>query len=108
MTHTNITYPRSTGTLTCISGDTPQVGEESADYGKTLTARLVDTSDLINDRLAKAEAVARLMERAKRYEEDAIKGAGSIIVDLLQEARQANRKQWEEIQRYTRRQRRQQ
>lgn len=108
MTHTNITYPRSTGTLTCVGGDTSQVAEEGADYGKTLTARLVDTSDLINDRLAKAEAMAHLLQRAKRYEEDAIKGAGSVIVDLIQEAREANRKQWEEIQRYTRRQRRQQ
>lgn len=108
MTRTNITYPRSTGTLTCIGNDPRQVSEEGADYGKTLTARLVDTTDFINDRLAKAEAVARLMERAKRYEEDAIKGASSVIVDLVQEARQATRKQWEEIQRYTRRQRRQQ
>lgn len=107
MNNTNITYPRSTGTLTCIGGAARQVNEEGADYGKTLTARVVDTSDLIDDRLAKAEAVAHLMARAKRYDEDAIKGVGSVILDLVQEARQANRKQWEEIQRYTRRQRRQ-
>lgn len=104
MTHTDITYPHGNGGPTNIANRRRRVNEERGDYGRTLTSRLVDTTDLINDCLAKAEALAHLLERARHYEEDSVKGASSAIVDLVHEAREANRKQWEEIQRYTRRQ----
>jgi len=106
MSHTNITYPQSTshGLSLCHSW---QICEDGDDYttdseGDNNPAdTLLSLTDHITERLTSAEALALILKSSEQPPEHAVKVTAMLILDLIQEAREANEKVWEQARRLT-------
>lgn len=56
--------------------------------------RLLDITDAINDRLAKAEALAQLLQSVDEIPEGTLSDAALVLADLIHKARELHTEQW--------------
>jgi hypothetical protein len=99
MSHTHIAYPQTTDRpFTLVPNPTCAVREDEDPYADSL----VRLSDIIDDKLNKAKGLAWVLHCAKDAPEDAVSETGYVIVELIQEALEAHRKQWGKIRHYAR------
>jgi len=61
---------------------------------------LVDLTDAVIDKLLKAEALSWLLHCAKDYPDNTVAETTAVIADLIHEALESHREQWERIRRY--------
>jgi len=107
MSHTNICYPQPTRHNLSLCHPW-QIHEDGDDYttdsegDNTPAETLLALTDRITERLISAEALAMLLNSAEQPPEHALKVTAMIILDLIQEAREANEKVWEQVRRLIR------
>ncbi len=107
MSHANITYPQSTRHGPTLFHPW-QIREDGDDYttdsegDNTPADTLLALTDRITERLTRAEALTWILQSAEQPPEQALKVTAMLLLDLIQEAREANEKVWEQIRRLTR------
>ncbi len=99
MSHTDYAYPKPSADGLSLNHHGPwRVSEDNDRYATSL----VRLTDAINERLAKAEALTRLMIGHEDYQRDGvITHAAWAIADLVDEARELYAQQWERVRQYT-------
>lgn len=90
--------PRSRG-LTVVEGAGSRVHEEREEYRISLSD-FVAFTDLVEEKLPKARAVAWLMQGASQVPPGTIEQAAALIVELVDEILDAHSTQWENFQRH--------
>lgn len=95
MSHTHITYPQSTerGLSPCHPW---QIHEDGDDYDSQ-SETLLELTDLITEQLTRAEALTWLLQESDNPPEHATRVTAMILLELIQQAREANEKVWELI-----------
>lgn len=97
MSQMNDAYPRSTDDGLHLIHDSSWLIREDDDDANSL----VDLTDAITERLAKAEALTRLLIGGQEYLSDAtLPDAAWAIADLIHEARELYARQWERVRHY--------
>lgn len=103
MSHTIAVYFQAIGAdLTFLANAPCDIREEEEGYCD-FPDGLVELTDTVIDRLLKAEALCWVLHGSKNYPENALAETTGVIADLIHEALQAHREQWQHIQRLTRR-----
>jgi hypothetical protein len=99
--NTTIIYPQSTDR----DLSRWQVREDEDDYGK-LSRKLLELhdliTDLITDRLIRADALAEIIQTAENPPKHATRITAMLLQDLIRETQEANEKLWDEIRRLSR------
>jgi hypothetical protein len=97
MSHTDIAYPQATDRpFTLVANPACGVREDEDPYADSL----VRLSDIIDDKLNKAKGLAWVLHGAKDVPEEAVSETSYVIVEFIQEALEAHRKQWGKIRHY--------
>lgn len=92
--NTNIIYPQSTDRNPTVW----QVREDGDDYDNgSLSYPLLELHDRITDRLARAEALACLLQTADNPPDHATRVTAIVLQELIQQTQEANEKLWERI-----------
>jgi hypothetical protein len=102
MSHTQFVYPQTTPAAG--THHLWQIREDEGDYPADFTA-LIDLTDIIDDKLLKAEALAWVLHGAREYPDNAIAETTAVIAEFIREAIDAHDQQWEKIRRFAKRKR---
>jgi hypothetical protein len=102
MSHSHFAYPQPTRALP--HGPVWQVREDQEPYAPGFT-ELIDFTDIIVDKLAKAEALAWVLHSAKEYPDNAVLETTAVIAEFIHEAHEAHTAQWEKVRKLLKRKR---
>ena len=99
MSHTIHTYPMPTGGLVLGSEAPWQVREEGEAYASFMKG-FVDYTDLLNDKLPKARAIAWLLHDGEPVHQETIQDAALAMVDLIDEVIQGHERLYGKFEQY--------
>jgi len=101
MSHMTTTHPQSTTDLVPADAAPLWVREEEGEYNVgTFPGSFVAYSDLVDNKLPKARAIAWLIHEGALTDEQAIREAAFAIVDYLDEIALAHKAQYEKYVQY--------
>jgi hypothetical protein len=93
MSHTQLVYPQS---APAPAHNLWQIREDNGDYPASFT-ELIDLTDIIDDKLLKAEALAWVLHSAREYPDNAVAETTAVIAEFIHEAMEAHSQQWEKV-----------
>jgi len=96
MSHTQFVYPQSSNTPALWQ---VRENEDENPYTARLP-ELLDLTDTVIDKLLKAEAVSWVLHGAREYPDNAVAETTAVIADLIHEALEAHRTQWEKLRKF--------
>jgi len=99
MSHTTYTYPMPTGGLVLGAESPHQVREEGPEYDAFMRG-FIDYTDLLNDKLPKARAIAWLLHDGEPVHQETIQDAALAMVDLIDEVIQGHERLYGKFEQY--------